>query len=159
VPRLNAVVDDVTGLSTAADSRLVEGAQQVRVTFASGRTGLLDVSQHQGRVWAEVLQSLRDTGQPAYVEIEPDSGLITQLLLPRSYTVRALRREKDRLEVELDPSHAIHVVMRSNPHYDEIASALDRARKRRGRVLVTEGVASPEIVDARPLPGGGRAER
>ncbi len=152
------MIDDVTSLSAAPDSRFAEGAQQVRVTFASGRTGLLDVSQHQGRVWAEVLQSLRETGQPAYVEIEPGTGLITQLLLPRSYTVTALRRQKDRLEVELTPSQAIHVVMRSNPHYDEIAGALERARKRRAWVLVTEEVNGPEIVDARLPQERGRAQ-
>jgi hypothetical protein len=148
------VIDDVTSVSTAADARRAEGADHVTVTFASGRTGLLDVSQYQGRVWAEVLQSLHETGQPAYVEIEPKTGLITQLLLPRSYAVTALRREKDRLEVELDPSQAIHVVMRSNPHYDEIARALEQARRRGVQVLVTEGVGSPEIVDARPIQTG-----
>jgi len=143
------VIDDVRSLSSGPDTRLAKGAQPVTVIFASGRKGLLDVSQHQGRVWAEVLQSLRETGQPAYVEIEPDTGLIIQLLLPRSYAVTALRREKDRLEVELDPSQAIHVVLRSNPYYDEIARALEQARKRHAQVLVTEEVAGPEIVDAR----------
>jgi hypothetical protein len=159
VPRRNAVIDNVKTVSTAPAAHLAEGAQRVTVTFASGREGLLDVSQHQGRVWAEVLQSLFETGQPAYVEIEPETGLITQLLLPRSYAVAALRRQKDRLEVELNPSHAIHVVMRSNPHYDEIARALERARRRGAQVLVTEDIAGPEIVDARLPQEPGRAKR
>jgi hypothetical protein len=159
VPRLNALIDDVASLSTGLEARMAAGGQQVTVTFASGRKGLLDVSQYQGRVWAEVLQSLQATGQPAYVEIEPDTGLITQLLLPLNCTVTALRHLKDRLEVELNPSHAIHVVMRSNPHYEEIAKALEQARKRGARVLVTEGVGSPEIVDARLLQERGQAKR
>jgi hypothetical protein len=141
------------------EARLAAPRQHVTVTFGSGRKGLLDVSQYQGRVWADVLQSLQETGQPAYVEIEPDTGLITQLLLPRSYSVIALRREKDRLEVELDPSHAIHVVMRSNPHYAEIAKTLERARERGAEVLVTEGVGGPEIVDARLPRERGRSQR
>lgn len=150
MPGPNSVIDDVTSVSTARDASRAEGAEYVTVTFASGRTGLVDVSRHQGRVWAEVLQSLHETGQAAYVEIEPKTGLITQLLLPRSYAVTALRREKDRLEVELDPSQARHVVLRSNPHYEAIARALEQARKRRAQVLVTEEVSGPEIIDARP---------
>lgn len=153
------MIDDVAGVATATEVSRAEGAEHVTVTFASGRTGLLDVSQHKGRVWAEVLQSLRETGQPAYVEIEPDTGLITQLLLPRSFTVTAFRRQKDRIEVELNPSQAIHVVMRSNPQYAEISRALEQARKSGARVLVTEGVGSPEIVDARLPQGRGQAKR
>lgn len=153
------MIDGVSGVARAPEARLAAGDQNVTVTFASGRKAQLDVSQHQGRVWAEVLQSLRETGQPAYVEIEPDTGVITQLLLPRNYTVTALRREKDRLEVELNPSQAIHAVMRSNPYYQEIARALERAHDRGTQVLVTEAVGGGEIVDARLPQQSGQARR
>jgi hypothetical protein len=131
----------------------------VTVTFGSGRKGLLDVSQYRGRVWAEVLQSLRETSQPAYVVIEPDTGLITELLLPRNFEVLAVRREKDRLEVELEPSHAVHVVLRSNPRFEEMARTLERALKSGARVLVTEGVDRPGIVDVRLAQERGPAKR
>lgn len=159
MPRPNSLIADVWALSTAREARQAGDGRFVTVTFGAGRTGLLDVTNHQGRVWAEVMQSLHETGKPAYVEIDPDTELITNLLLPRSFTVTALRREKDRLEVELDPSQATHVVLRSNPHYEEIAKVLEQARKRGSRVLVTEGVSSPGIVDARPQPEHGQTKR
>ena len=125
--------------------------EQLTVHFEGGRTGLLDTSEERGRVWADVLLSLREAGQPAYVEIDPRNRAITTLLLPREVTVSDVRPAERGVEVELVVSHAVHFVRRSNPNYDELVKELRRAQKSQSRVLVTETLDSHEIVDVRPV--------
>ena len=103
------------------------------------------------RAWLSVLESLRRGGEPAYVEVDPSTGLITELLAPLSVTVGAITEEPDGgLAVELTISQARHTLRRSNPRYAELAPLL-RAAKQQGTPLwVTERPGEHEIIDARP---------
>jgi glycine/D-amino acid oxidase-like deaminating enzyme len=155
VPRAHAVVDAVQDLLHAVEFRETATGRPsldyLTVAFADGRTGLLDMTIHRSVVWADVLASLRETGQPAYVEIEPDTGLITLLLLPIRYTVARIEPDPEGLEVELVVSHAGHYVRRSNSDFDELRERLQAALERRTPVLVTETLDEHEIIDVRPL--------
>lgn len=154
MPKPNALVDHLVDVTPALETRGLASAglpaNYLNVTFAGGRTALLDMSLHRSRVWEEVLQSLRETGQPAYTEIDPNTSLITELLLPIRFTVRALKKVDYGLEVELAVSHAVHSLRSSNPHFEEMRRTLEAAHEQGVPVLVTETLDRYEIIDARP---------
>lgn len=158
--RENAVVDVILELSptprVAAAEIVRPRTEHLTVRFSGGRVGVVDVSAARGRAWAEVLESLHATGQPAYVEIEPQSGLITELLQPVRYDVgRLLGDDKRALEVELVISQARHYLPRSHPRFLELRTMLEGAREQARPVYVTES-DDHQIVDVRPAPGEGR---
>jgi hypothetical protein len=151
-----ALVDDVRNIAPerAAKKRTRGAAAEppIRVSFAGGAAGRLDPVKPRDRVWAEVLQSLRDQKQPAYVEIDPDTGYITSVLLPRPFRVTAIRKtEAGDLEVDLEISHARHHLRHAQPGFERMLAILERARRDRSTVLVTETLDSSAIIDARPV--------
>ena len=129
------------------------------VTFADGRQARLNLTDYRSRVWAQVLQNLYQTGQPAYVEIDPDSRLITQLLQPLRFTVGDIRRVEGGLEVDLIVSHGRHYLRRSNPNFEDLRVALENARKRGTPVLVTETINEHEIIHIQPAVQPARRRR
>lgn len=155
MPRRKVLVDRVRELgepSQVLGATKVEAAPgQLAVTFGRGRIAVLDLTEHRAAVWAEVLDSLRESGEPAYVEIDPETQHITELLLPAPYTVEYLERSREGFEVGLVISHAKHFVRRSNPEFEEIIHLLRRAQDERFRVLVTETLDTHEIVNVQPL--------
>jgi hypothetical protein len=159
MPRPNAVISDVrevTGqVAVAADERL--GGAPVphrRVIFGGGQSGLLDLSLDRSRIWGEVLESLRDSGQPAYVEIDPESDVITELLLPIRFLVGAVEPIDDDMRVDLIVSQARHYLRASNPDFAEFRRLLETARDDRTPVFVTETLDDHEIIDVRPTGEG-----
>jgi hypothetical protein len=155
MPRANAVIADVrevTGqVTVAADERLGRApAPYRRVIFGGGRSGLLDLSLNHSRIWGEVLESLRDSGQPVYVEIDPDSNLITELLLPIRFLVGAVEPVDEGVRVDLIVSQVRHYLHASNPEFEELRRLLETARDTRTPVFVTETLDDHEIVDVRP---------
>jgi hypothetical protein len=136
------------------------GESAIRVRFASGVDARLNPESPRDRVWAEVLESLRDSGEPAYVEIDSDTSYISSLLLPRSFIVTAIRETpQSDLEIELEISHARHVLRRDHPRFEELHAVLERARREKTRVLVTESLDSAAIIDVRPAAAGTTRDR
>ncbi len=121
------------------------------VTFASGRSALLDLSRPNAGAWLAVLDSLRSGREPAYVEVDPATGVIAELLAPLSVTVGAITEDRDgTLAVELIISQARHTLRRSNPRYAELAPLLRDALQRGMPLWVTARPDDHEIIDARP---------
>jgi hypothetical protein len=156
------LVDGVRQLGRYARDRAGvqrKGAREpIRVQFASGASAQLDATNREHLVWAEVLESLRETRQPAYVEIDPKTRFITSLLLPLIFHVTGIRAGPDSkdLEVELEISHARHWLRRDHPRFDEMREVLERARREKTPVLVSESLDSSAITDVRPAPADGR---
>ena len=152
--RRNARVERIGDLSRPSPERAAEAPgpseNYLEVRLESGESGLLDMSVHRDAVWADVLRSLQERDQPAYVEIDPDTRLVTELLLPIRFSVGRIEPAEAGLVVELIVSHAPHRLRRSNPDYDELRGTLEAARERKRRVLVTE-TDDHEIVDVRML--------
>jgi IS5 family transposase len=141
-----------------ADRERVAGPS-LTVTFADGRQAHLNLTDYRSRVWAQVLQNLYHAGQPAYVEIDPDSHLITLLLQPLRFTVAAIRKVDGGLEVDLNVSHGRHYLRRSNPNFENLREALENARKRGTPVLVTETLNEHEIIHIQPAVQAARRRR
>jgi hypothetical protein len=154
----SAFVDDVRDVVRGKPTAKGASSEAIVVRFAKGTVAKLDPGSHRDRTWAEVLESVREKGQPAYVEIDPDTSYITTLLLPRPFTVRAIRESPDGscVEVDLEISQARHYLRREHPQFDDLKKAIETAHRRKTRVLVTESLDAFSIVDVRPVRGARR---
>lgn len=152
MPSDEALVVDVARIARTRESRR-ENASEVTVEFGDGSTGTLDVAVQRDQVWAEVLQSLKRQGRPAFVKLDARSRRITLLLIPFEFRVVTLEEaDGGDLRIEFDPSHAIHWLRRTHPQFEAIRKLLEDARRRKHGVLVTESLERPEIIDVR-VPG------
>jgi hypothetical protein len=157
---------DVIGTITPASSRLIAeaadpgdrgaGPALTKIEFDGGRVGLLDVSTQRGQAWSRVLESLHRAKAPVYVEIDPVSAVITQLLVPYVVTVGDITpsASDDGVDVELVISHAVHTLRKSRPDYEQLLGILKEAQERGSHVTVTETQVGHEIIDVRPLRDG-----
>ena len=150
------IVDGVKSVAPASAAEfglLRPGAEMMAVNFESGGAGLLDVSAPRARVWAEVIESMRDMRMPVYAEIDPDTSEITELLLPGTYTVESLApTSAGDVEVRLIVSSALHYLRRGNPRFEQMLAALQTAKQEGSLVLVTETLDGNEIVDVQAAP-------
>jgi hypothetical protein len=151
MPNPNAVVDyvaqtDARTLTPAA------GGEYAVISFQAGRSGRLDLSKPHSKVWASVLDSMRQSNAPVYVEIDPTTGEITNLRVPLSVGVENITAVGEDMEVELVISHAKHFLRRSNPDFEQLLETLERARASKTLVAVTE-TEDHDIIDVRPMAG------
>lgn len=156
--RPNALVDGISSLSAPRETLAARPGEtpsrSVTVNFQSGRFGHLDLAIPRATVWAEVLDSLRQANEPVYVEIDPETNAITEVLLPREVKVGAIAPTDtgDAVEVELIISQARHYLRRTNPDFQELLNTLEIAQAEGSPVLITETQDSREIIDVKPLP-------
>ena len=160
MPNPNVIVDGIQSISTptsAAAAAVEQGtvpAQFLVVTFFEGQSSFLDMSQSRSTVWAEVLESLAQENQPAYVEIDPETNVIEEILIPITVTVGEIRPtgEGKDVEVELIISHAKHFLRGSHNNFQKLREILQDAQKKGTHVLVTESDEN-DIIDVRPIGG------
>jgi hypothetical protein len=110
------------------------------------------MSKSHAVVWASVLDSMHQNKAPVYVEVDPATSEITNLLVPLSVGVGDIRPLVNDKEVELIISHAKHFLRRSNPDFEQMLETLEWARTNKTLVAVIE-TADHNIIDVRPLPG------
>lgn len=151
MPNPNAFVAAVTRIQpperATAEGLKTEGGG-ISVGFENERAARLDPQDRRSAGFARVLEVLRRSSLPAYVETD-DAGVVTRLLVPVVATVAAITEEGDGVSVELEISHARHVLRRSNPDFGELLGTLRAAQQSRETVAVTEDDAK-EIIDVRP---------
>jgi hypothetical protein len=153
----NVIVDGVRGLSSPIEAAAaVEGepsARVIEVNFDGGGSGNLELKDHRSVVWADVLDNIRHSNQSVYVEIDPQTNIITEVLVPLSVKVGVITPlDNDDVEVELTISQAKHYLRRSNPDFQRLLDALKKAKDEDKDVLVTEALNTHDIIDLRPIP-------
>lgn len=156
MPGPNALLDHVAAIS---QERAVDAAGPSRrtVSFRGGRSATLEAGR-RGEFWADVLETLRQTERPAYVEIDPANNAITNVLQPIEYVVARVSVRDDGVEVSLEISHARHLLLRRHPDFAALRATLEAAQKDRARVYVVEN-DQHEIVDVELAPGAQRPGR
>ena len=156
MPNPNALVDGVKELSAPPEALAARPAEPppefVTVSFLSGRSGLLETIDPRSAVWADVLDSQRQANLPVYVEIDPETNVITELLCPLTVNVGDIVQTGDGedVEVELIISHARHYLRDDHPDFTELLDILKTAQEKETRVIVTES-DDHEIIDVRPV--------
>lgn len=152
MPRDNAIVATIEGIDPAIDrppeEKVREAPEGFAIRFAGERTARLPAGERAAGLLA-ILESLRQSGAPVYVEVDPESDEIRRLLVPLTVRVGELTDRGEEVEVELELSHAVHLLKRSNPDFEELLATLERAREAQGWVVVT-GEEDHEIIDVRP---------
>jgi hypothetical protein len=150
------LVDGVSSLSAQPEALKARTAGPpsglVTVNFLGGQEGFLDMADARSAVWAEVLDSMRRNNQPAYVEIDPRTNVITELNCPIVVGVTAIHPADNSgdVEVELIISHARHFLRKSHPDFKKNLETLQDALKNKTMVAVTESHDGHEIIDVRP---------
>jgi hypothetical protein len=132
---------------------LQEQAQIVTVIFEGDRVGLLDLSYPRATVWAKMIDYLQKNNRPVYVEIDPDTNVITKLYIPDAARVWQINSQGEEVVyVVFHTSSARHYLRRSHPDYQKMLDALQAALDTDSLILVTSTHNDFEIIDVRPLP-------
>lgn len=122
----------------------------VSVRFATGQTGLLDMKSPRGPLWARIIDEQHKAGLPVYAEIDSESGIITNLRIPRPYNVAGIDTlDRGDLLVRLVPSHAGHYLLQTEPGFEAMRALLEAALADGSEVLVTETRDGHEIIEVR----------
>src|SRR5947209_14865386 len=122
----------------------LEGERRVR----------LDPDDPRSAGFAQVLEGLSKQRLPVYIEVDPATSTITRVLIPHVGRVVGLRPiDEGVLGVELDISHARHVLRRGAPNSDELERELREALSNGAVIILTEDDAH-EIIDVRAYTPG-----
>ncbi len=163
MPRKNTIVDSIRSLSPSVDERITrpaEADQPIIINFEGGETGMLDMKQPFSTTWIEVLDSMHQASLPVYIEIDPSTRSITELLLPMAVKVEYLAplTPGNDVEVRLSISHARHILKPANPDFQVLLDSLRTALAEGANIYVTETLEEHEIIDVRSAPKVTEAE-
>ncbi len=124
--------------------------QRVTVHFCTGQTGFLDMKNARAVHWANVIDQMERAHRPIYVEVDEESQVITRVLIPRVYKVKALvPDDRGNIRVRLDPSAAVHLLLHSDPNFEAMRAQLQTALDNDSELLVTDTRDEHEIIDVR----------
>jgi hypothetical protein len=152
MPNPNAVVSRVIRLEPPLDrapAEMLRADRGLSVELEGGRRVRLDPANPRSVGFAQILDGLNKQRLPVYLEIDPATSAITRLLIPHVTRVLAIRStEGGVLDVELEYSHARHMLRRSQPDFAELEKQLREAVRDGGTVILTEDDAH-NIIDVR----------
>lgn len=141
MPNPNAVVSSV---------RRVE---RDSVELGNGRRVRLDPDSARTRGLRPILEGLSNQRRPVYLEIDPTTSAITRVLIPYVTRVARIEPGADGLDVELELSHARHVLRREAADFAEFERQLRESTRGGGVLIVTEDDAH-NIIDIRGFTPG-----
>ena len=123
----------------------------VSIVFEDGQTARLYPGDRAAGM-LQILEQLRQMRAPVYVEVQPENKEITRLLIPLVTRVTSISEsEAEEIKVELQLSHARHLLKRRNPDFAQLLETLSGAQRNKTWLIVTE-TDEHEIIDARPSP-------
>lgn len=132
--------------------------KKLTVRFKQGREGTLDLKDPLSAHWANMLDEQAQVNRPVFVEIDEETGVITNLLIPRVFRVERLDTdEQGNLHVRFFQSMAVHAVLKTDPNFDAIRNSLQAALADSSERMITSTLDDLEIIDVReppPNPGG-----
>ncbi len=156
MPIRNAIVAPVVRISPSVTKRGVDMLREATpdgfsIDFEGKQAARLLPDERAAGV-LEILEELRKMGAPVYVEIHPETKAIIRLLIPLVAKVADISEVTGKeIHVELEISHALHVLNQSTPDFDEILKTLRAAKENKTLMIITE-TDKHEIIDVRPFP-------
>ena len=152
MPNPNAVVSTVIRIEPPLDrppAEMLRAERGISVELEGGRSLRLDPADARSAGFARVLDGLCKQRLPVYIEVDPETSAIARLLIPHVTRVVGIRPiDESMLGVELEASHARHVLGRAAPDFDELERQLRDALRTGTPVILTEDDAH-EIIDVR----------
>ncbi len=157
MPNPNAIVSTVIRFDPPLDrapAELLRAERGLFVELEGGRRVRLDSTDRRSVGFTQILDGLSKLRLPVYLEIDPDTSVITRLLIPHLSRVLGVRQiDESVLGVELELSHGRHILRREQPHFDELEKQLLEAVQSRGPIILTED-DEHNIIDVRQLKPG-----
>jgi len=151
------LIDSIDNISPRREKWISESMEQlaskVTVRFKTGELGFLEMKNPRAVVWAKIIDRLAREKRPVYVEIDEETKVIINILIPATYKVKQINSDKyGNLLVRLHPSQAIHGLLRSDPNFEAMRASLEEAMNDDTELLITETRDEHEIIDARARP-------
>jgi hypothetical protein len=129
--------------------------KKVTVHFVMGQTGYLDMKDPLSAHWANMIDKRAQANQPIYVEIDIETSVIINVLIPRVFTVEQLNTDDyGNLLVYFHQSSAIHAVLHSDPNFAAMRDSLQTALNDGSERLITSTRDDLEIIDVQTPAGG-----
>jgi hypothetical protein len=148
MPNRNAVVALVLRIDPPLDRPSDERGYTIELE--GNRRARIEPSDKNAGGLARILDGLRQLRRPVYLELEPATSAITRLLIPHVTRIAGIKPiDTGVLGVELELSHARHLLRRTTDDAADIEKLLREAIRTRMPVIVTETDAH-EIIDVRP---------
>lgn len=152
MPNSDAIVSTVASVERPAGDAAQTSATTVELS--DGRRVLLDPADARSPGRADLLRSLGEQRLPVFLEVDPATTFITELLVPHVARVVAVTPiDEGVLGVVLDSSHARHVIRATNADSVELERVARSALERGAVTVVTENDRH-EIIDLRDLMPG-----
>jgi hypothetical protein len=152
MPNPNAIVSKTIRFEPKLDrppAELLRAERGLSVELDGGRRVRLDPADRRSPGLAQVLDGLSKQRMPVYLEIDPATSFIKLLLIPHVTRVIGIRPVGEgNFAVELERSHARHLLRGNAPDFSELERQLRDALEKRLPVIVSETDAS-EIIDIR----------
>jgi hypothetical protein len=124
------------------------------VHFKTGQTGRLDMKDPLSAHWANMIARQAQANQPVYVEVDEETGVITNVLIPQVITVERLETdERGNLLVRMHQLSAKHAVLHSAPDFDAMRDSLQAALNDGSERLITSTRDDLEIIAVQIPPG------
>lgn len=148
MPNKNAVVALVLRIDPPLDRPTDERGYTIELE--GERRARIEPGEKNGGALARILDGIRQLHRPVYLELDPATSTITRLLIPHVSRVAGIKAiDTGVLGVELELSHARHLLRRSMDTAGDDEKLLREAIRTRTPVIVTETDAH-EIIDVRP---------
>lgn len=157
MPRPNSIVSNRIRLVPPLDrpaAEMLRAERGLSVELEDGRLVRLVPEDPRSAGFAQILDGLEKLRSPVYLELDPVSSAITRLLIPLVTRVASVQLEKEGvLRVQLERSHARHLLQPTEVDFGEMESRLREAFRSRDPVVLTEDDAH-NILDVRPFKPG-----
>jgi hypothetical protein len=156
MPKHNAIIAPVIRINPSVTKKGMEMLREAppegfSIEFEGKQTARLLPDERAAGI-LEILDELRKLNAPVYVEVHPETKVITNLLIPLVVRVSNISETKgEEVSVELDISHARHLLNRSNPDFEDLLKTLRIAKESKTLMIITE-TDKHEIIDVRPFP-------
>jgi len=138
----NAIVSSIIRLDPplkGSPAEMLRAQPDLSVELEGGRRVRLDPENPRSPGFIQVLDGLSKQHLPVYLEIEPNTSMITRLLVAKfNRIVNVQPAGKDALDVELEYSHARHTLLRGQEDFDELEKVLHEAMRNRDTIILTE---------------------
>ena len=151
MPNPNAIVSSVIRFVPPLDrdpAEMLRAEGGVSVELEGGRLVRLDPANPRSVGFIQILDGLSKQRLHVYLEIDPATSVITRLLIPYVAKVIEITPVTEGLAIELEPSHAVHMLRPGGPDAAELERQLREALQRGLPVILTEDDAH-NIIDVR----------
>ena len=157
MPNPNAVVSTVIRFEPPLDrppAEMLRDERGITVELEGDRTVRLDPADPRSTGFAQILQGLSSLRLPVYLEVDPATSVITHLLIPHVARVSRIRPiDEGVFGIELEQSHARHVLRPDNPDFAQLERQLREFQRSNAPIILTENDAH-EIIDVRAYTPG-----